>query len=140
MLTPHFRIEEFVPEVIFREYGDHSIWFIDERLPQLAEFIRMRFGCSMTINNWLWGGGRNNSGFREPECTIGARLSDHKRGIALDIVPKDITPEEIRQDIISNFLVYRKLGLTTIEMGTDTWLHISLRYTGLNELLQIPLY
>jgi len=94
----------------------------------------------MTINNWLWGRGRNNSGFREPECTIGARLSDHKRGIALDIVPKDITPEEIRQDIISNFLVYRKLGLTTIEMGTDTWLHISLRYTGLNELLQIPLY
>jgi len=138
-MTDHFRIEEFVPEVVFNQYGAQSIWFIDPRLPILAEALREKYG-PLTVNNWLWGGGRQNSGFRLPDCETGAYLSDHKRGIALDIVPKNITAEEMLNDVIQNYDLFKPLGLTTVETGTKGWVHISMRNTGLNELLKIKLW
>jgi hypothetical protein len=48
------------------------------------------------------------------------------------------TYEEFRNLIRNNFEELNKLGLTTIEMATPTWLHIDLRFTGIDYLYEVP--
>jgi hypothetical protein len=44
-LTIHSKsIHEFVPPAIYEQFADKSIWFIDPKIVQMAQFIRDRFG------------------------------------------------------------------------------------------------
>lgn len=129
-LTTNFWLEEFVSKAIYKKWGDASIWFIDPRLPLLFQFIRDRHG-SVTVNNWKWGGDRNYSGFREPTCKVGAKLSQHRFGRAGDGLVNNL--DEVWEDIEKNFDLYKKYGLTTIEKNV-TWLHGDMRWTGSDEL------
>lgn len=133
----NFIIKELVPKEIYVRWGDKSIWFIDERIFHLINFIRTRFAKPMTINNWHTGGGFNNRGFRTPTCVIGATLSQHRFGRAVDFNIDGVTPQEIYKDIVDNFSLYAKEGLTTIEDISLTigWTHIDIRYTGTPTLL-----
>ena len=136
MLTTNFRLEEFIDPDTFGRFGELSIWFIDPRLVTLAQFMRERLGKPCTINNWHGGGQYNYSGFRPPDCPIGATLSQHRFGRAMDLKVSGMTADEVRDDIIGNFDIYRKVGLTTIEDGdyAPTWCHIDIRETGLDTL------
>jgi len=139
-LTNNFTLDEFVPPQILDRFGDNSIWFIDHRLPLLAQGVRDRFNVGFIINNYLYGGNRVDSGFRMPDSSTGAELSDHKRGISIDMVPTGgILELDVIEDVINNFTYYQALGLTTIEVGTTGWIHLSLRWTGKNILLKIPI-
>ena len=135
-LTANFTLQEFIDPDTYKKYGTSSIWFIDPRIVNLAQFIRERLGKPCTINNWTSGGQYQLSGFRPPECTIGAKLSQHRFGRAIDLKVKDMTADEVREDIISNYDVYKKVGLTTIEDGAyaPTWCHIDIRDTKSDEL------
>lgn len=135
-VSSNFNLKEFIDPYTYGKFGDSSIWFIDNRIITLAQFIRERLNKPCTINNWSNGGQYQYSGFRPPQCTVGAKLSQHRFGRGIDIKVNGLTPDELREDIITNFDVYKKIGLTTIEDGefAPTWCHIDIRETNMEEL------
>lgn len=141
-LTEHFVLQEFIPKGIWEKYGGKSIWFIDYRIVTIAEFFRNRYGKPITINDWHKGGNRNQAGLRYWNTSIGASMSQHKFGRAIDmkwlIEPMDM--DEIRQDIKDWESEFLECGLTTIEEITDSWIHGDCRHTGLNHIYFIPYY
>ena len=137
-ISKDFSIHEFVPPMIYEYFVDKSLWFIDPRIVVLAQFIRDRFGKQVTINNYLAGGNYQYSGFRDHACTIGAVNSQHRQGRAIDFRVKGMEPEEVRQDIITYFPLYKAVGLTTIEADTATWIHADCRFTNQDSLLIVP--
>jgi len=137
-VSKDFSLAEFVPPAIYEHFVDKSIWFIDPKIVQMAQFIRDRFGKQVTINNYLTGGSYQYSAFRDSDCTIGATNSQHRHGRAIDFRIQGMSPMEIRADIIKNFEQYRASGLTTIEGGTPTWTHIDCRFTNMDSLLIVP--
>lgn len=131
-LTKNFSTYEFVPEEIYAKYGEHSRRFISPQIPAIAQFVRSRFNSAVTINNWLGnpsGYIYTESGFRMPDTKTGAKLSSHKRGSAIDIKVTKVTPEDVQQDILDHWSMYRDVGLTTIELWTPTWTHLSCEWT-----------
>ena len=137
-VSKDFSLAEFVPPAIYEHFVDKSIWFIDPKIVQMAQFIRDRFGKPVAINNYLTGGSYQYSAFRDCDCTIGATNSQHRHGRAIDFRIQGMSPMEIRADIIKNFDLYRPSGLTTIEGGTPTWTHIDCRFTNQDTLLIVP--
>lgn len=133
-----FILPEFVPRSIHYRYGDKSIWFLDPAVFDIAQFLKDRFKKIIIINNWIWGGTYNESGYRTPNTSTGATYSQHKFGRAIDVKIQDVTPAELRDDIIKHYNLYRKKGVTTIEEGTPTWTHIDCRNTGSDDLLIVP--
>jgi hypothetical protein len=97
----------------------------DERILKLIDVIREEYG-PMTINDWAWGGTNQFRGFRSGGCDVGATLSQHRFGRAVDMIPKEIHPRQIREDIIEDQWgrPYKDVG--GLEMGIS-WLHIDVR-------------
>lgn len=127
-----FYLHEFVSKEIYASWGKRSVWFLDQRLFLLAQFFRDRFGETIINNNEY-----NYSGFREPECKVGAKLSQHRFGRAMDLKFKNATVQEVYKDVIENYDLYKRFGLTTLENieKTPTWLHCDLRNVNQDELL-----
>ena len=126
--TPkHFRIEELVDRVVFQKYCNRAWQFLDSRILYSIDQIRNKLCKPITINDWLWGGTRVNSGLRSPETTTGAMYSQHKFGRAVDFIVKDMSAIEVRRWLVDNkgksFLKY----ITAIERNTPTWTHIDCR-------------
>lgn len=126
----HFKANELIDRHTYQKYqsrGDK--WMLgvlfDDRLLKLIDILREKFG-PMTINDWSWGGQSQYRGWRSPGCDIGATLSQHRFGRAVDMIPKDMHPKLIRQDIIKyqSCRPYRHIG--GLEMGIS-WLHIDVR-------------
>lgn len=138
-ISPNFILEEFVPKILFDYRAEKSIEMIDMRLVSLVESIRSWFNKPITINDWHKGGKLNDCGYRMPDSKTGATLSQHKFGRAADIHFSGITDyEAIRKEIQDNWIAFKDFGLTTIEAGTSTWLHVDIRYTGIGDLLIVP--
>jgi len=126
----HFGIKELVPKALYNKYkskGDAFLFQVvfDERLLRLIDRIREEYG-SMTCNDWPWGGSNQYRGFRPPDCSIGAVLSQHRFGRAVDLIPKSITPDEIRTEIIANQNSDKWKDVGGLEMDIS-WLHIDVR-------------
>lgn len=136
-ISDHFYIHEFVPKVIYNKYGENSKWFIRPEIIRLAEFYRTWFNAPLYINNWFWGGDKQNRGFRTPNTSIGALYSQHKLGAAFDCNIRGITPDEVRAEILAHEEEFMKVGLTTLEDGhfAPTWVHSDIRPTGLDNIL-----
>lgn len=144
-ISAHFIIEEFVPKVIWRKWGARSIWFISPFMVNYSELVRTRFGKPTYMNNWHTGGTLHNRGFRTPTTKVGGKLSQHRFKCAIDLNVKGVSPEEVADDIIRNFSIYKKVGLTTIENPEKTtgtrkgdeygWTHADCRTTNQCELL-----
>lgn len=135
-ISDHFLIPEFVSKETWEKYGDKSIWFVDPRLITVIEKIRAHFGKVIFINTWHLQSQYNYSGYRPPTCSIGATESQHRFGRAADIkVGGSFTCEEVRNIIRENWSAF---GVTTIEKDTPTWVHVDIRNTGLDHLLEVP--
>ena len=82
----------------------------------------------MVANTWYWGGRHQWRGFRTCDCTVGADYSQHRYGRASDLMPVEVTSEEIRNDIIQgeNFLY-----ITCIECKVIHLHHDERNYRGL---------
>ena len=136
-ISTHFRIEELVPKELFVKFGERSLWFIDQRIIDIAEVVRQRFDRPVMINNWHSGGSLNNRGYRMPDCAIGGTLSQHKRGCAADVNVEGIEVVDVYNDLLKNFDLYKKVGLTTVEdiaIATG-WCHLDCRQTRSDQLL-----
>ena len=136
MLTENFVIQEFVPPEVYKIFGVNSIWFIDFKVVSIAQWLRDYHNSPVTINNWHVGGKYTESGFRY-NTSLGASFSQHKYGRAIDVKIKDVEPNQIRDSIVDNFEELRDLGLTTIEAGTKTWVHLDVRFTDKKELFVV---
>ncbi|MFW5916194.1 MAG: hypothetical protein ACOCTM_01845 [Bacteroidota bacterium] len=138
-VSDNFDIREFVHPDVWNEYGEKSVWFVNRKLILCDQALRDRYGLTM-INNWhyfhedLWySRKRVNSGFNLNR-DIGADYSMHKLGLASDSIYKDVTADEVREDILKHEKFWLDMGLTTLESGdfAKTWVHKDTRYTGLD--------
>ena len=136
-ISDHFYLQEFVPESIYSRFGQNSLWFIDPKVISIAGWIRDYFEKPLIINTWHMGGNRQYSGFRPPATKVGALLSQHRYGRAMDFYITSIPAQEIQLAIKKNFLFLKQLGLTTMEAGTDTWTHLDVRFTNSSDLLLV---
>lgn len=134
-----FRIEELVPKSIYRHRGDKAWELLDIRLVWLVDCFKMWLEnkkakkIPFTINNWLWKGSRNWSGFRTVGYKGYSPTSQHSLGRAFDILVKGFPIREV-QELLEEFVntyfeEIQELHLqVTIEMGSSvTWLHIDSR-------------
>ena len=130
-VRPHFRLKEFVPPNIYDEFGGKSIWFLDQRMLDLAEFYRTFFDAPVTVNTWHRGGNMSLRGYRPPMTNTGATFSQHKFGRAFDCTIEGYSPDEVRQTIFEHEQVFMDKGLTTLESGqkAPTWVHSDIRHT-----------
>ena len=142
-LTKNFYLREFIDPETYKQYGNSSIWFLDERVINIAQKLRDRLGSVLYINTWyIPGGSFLHSGFRPPGCQVGASKSQHKFGRAIDVKTQDYNEEganTIRDEIINNFSTYKEIGLTTIEAEeyAPTWCHIDTRWSKEDKLIII---
>lgn len=137
-ISEHFDLREFVDPLTYLIRGEKSAELVDIRLVNLVQFIRDYFGKPVTINNWHTGGQYKESGLRAQGSKTGAFYSQHKFGRAADLKIEGLEPEYVRNVIRKNWPKFRAYGLTTIEKDTPTWVHIDVRFTGLQTLLEVP--
>ncbi|KKN74681.1 hypothetical protein LCGC14_0388830 [marine sediment metagenome] len=134
-VSTNFHLKEFIDKKTYQKWGEASLWFIDPRIIQVAQFIRTRHGKAITINGTLNGHTYNYSGFDPPRGYRKATsLSQHQFGRAVDLKFSGMTVQEAYKDIIDNQDVYLKIGLTTVENieATPSWLHIDIRETRMD--------
>lgn len=121
-----FDVREFVPPNVFALRGERAWELLDPRILLTANQLRERFG-PVKVNDWHRGGHFKYSGFRDPACLIGARLSQHRFGRALDMKFRDASPREVFRYILENRSEFPYI--TTIEdvEHTPTWVHVDCR-------------
>ena len=112
--------------------GLEPFWFIDSRAIQAFINLKKKY-TDIWVNDY--DRDFNYSGYRNPDCTIGTKTSQHRAGRALDLHCID-TPA-LYAWIKSYYSAYH---ITTIEMIGDTpgWVHVDFRYTGQSDLLIVP--
>jgi len=125
----YFSLREVLPQNFYannKPIRGEKLWLLfDPRILQTADLLRERYG-TLIANTWAWGGTHQFRGFRPFNCGIGAEFSQHKFGRALDLIPKHVSSEEIRRDIIAQPNGANYKYITAIE--TDiSWLHIDCR-------------
>lgn len=133
-IAKNFVLQEFVSHETWRRFGTNSIWFIDPKIVAICQFLRNKFAVKITINDWHLGGNYFESGFRDSLSTVGSKFSQHRFGRAADIKVKGLNSNLVRKFIIEDYKELNKLGLTSIEIDTETWVHIDTRFTNKNEL------
>jgi hypothetical protein len=137
-VSEDFFLDEFIDPVIYGQWGERSIQFIDHRIILAAQFVREKTGRSVTINNWATKGRFKESGLRRFDTRTGASMSQHKFGRAIDIKVSGMTPREVFAIVKAHedYLIENQI-ITTIESlsMTPTWLHLDCRFTGLDRFL-----
>ena len=128
----NFKIQELVSDIIYQKYQfkPYLLWNVfDERLLYTLDRLGKRYG-KLVMNDWLWRRHDSNAnryrGWRDPSCTIGAALSQHKFGRAGDVIPVETTAEQIRQDILFSPFHQDFKFITCIEADVS-WLHFDVR-------------
>jgi len=119
----------FVPQSIFKTYGDRSSIFVDKRILEIYIVLKDKYKIAPTINNYHLGGQLQNRGFRIPTSIVGALFSQHKFGRAEDFNISGWKSKDLWNDIISNPQFLIDVGCTTIEdiNFTPTWVHLDCR-------------
>lgn len=121
-----FRIEELVPKAVFDKRGEKAWELINPELSVSVQAIKDYTNCRVTINDYLWGGIRNNQCFRTADFYDGFSLSQHLRGDAADPLIEGMSPEESRELIIY-MKKNGKLDYVTAMEDEVNWLHIDCR-------------
>jgi hypothetical protein len=140
-LTKNLYLDEYIPrELYLREgiYGDMynnlplNTWMdilqrkINKQMVAADQKLRDQFGA-VIINNWIYNGERNYSGYRPKTCSVGYFLSDHREGNASDKIFQDVKTEEVIDYIEKN---WEDLGINIIEKGVS-WVHTSVAWTDM---------
>jgi hypothetical protein len=125
MQCRHFGIKELIHPKIYTRYGDTAWRFLDPKILTVIDTLRDRYG-PIVINDWGWGGNLRNCGLRLPDGSVGAYMSMHKLGGAVDVHFKSVGMREVFEDIMSNELHWYTRGLRRIEnlVHTPTWMHL----------------
>lgn len=123
--SKYFKIEELVPEELYKRYGDKCWDFLDPRLLESIDVIKERFPKGVIIiNDWLWNKNRNWSGIRTSDSPYYSPGSMHSWGKAVDMIFSKYDPEEVRRDIINNPDIYPYIKGLELDIS---WVHIDTR-------------
>lgn len=123
-LTYNFQLEEFTHPLIHEKIGDRSKSFLCPMLAYTWQSIRDELDEEITINDWLWGGDRVNSGLRVPKSDFGADLSAHKFGNAGDGQFEKTNPAEVHKMILDNPDKFPYITRMESVLATPTWVHL----------------
>lgn len=124
----HFELYEVLPKNYYNgnKHKGANLWFLfDNRVLWTMDRLRKRFG-RIAVNTWYWGGSNQYRGYRPFDCGVGAELSQHKFGRAIDSVPLDVELDEVRSEIINNPTDPDYKYISCIEIYVP-WLHIDCR-------------
>lgn len=130
----YFELYEWLPKNFYNThypyYGENLWWMLfDHKIRYTAQQLRLRYG-PMVMNDWHWRSNDNHCnqyrGYRPLSCSVGAKLSQHKVGKALDAKFRKGSVEKIRKDIIANPYHEDFKYITCIEMDVS-WLHVDVR-------------
>lgn len=125
----YLRLYELFPRELYERFKHDPLrlWsLMDDRVLWTADQLRERFGA-IRVNDWRSrDGGFQLRGFRPWDTDIGAALSQHKFGRALDCNFKNATAQEVQVDIRENQNRPQYLHITCIEDGVS-WLHFDVR-------------
>ena len=128
--TPaHFIVEEFVSEPLYKLIATKGLWLMDLRIVWTADAIWEHYkdvlgkNPSVYINGWKWGHNTNFRGFREYDCGIGALMSMHKEGKAIDFDIAGVPAEDVRREILDNQGAEWAQFISRMENDTS-WVHI----------------
>lgn len=131
MKSKYFKIQELVSKETYNVRGERAWQLIDPYLIMTIDKLKEVFPKgTITINNWLWSGNRNESGLRVYGMKHYSPYSMHSFGKAADAVFSHYKTEEVRQYIIDNPKEFPYIK--GIELGVS-WLHIDTR--NLDEVL-----
>lgn len=100
--TKHFNTEELVSKQVFDVIGDDAIKLFDPKALETLEAIREILDVPLICNDWKSGGTRDDCGYRDKLCTVGASNSAHKEGKAYDLISSKMSAQEMRDIIITN--------------------------------------
>ena len=125
-IPEYYKVYELVPRDLYEATEDKAelLYLFDSRILRAADFLRGRFG-PMRCNDWFWGGQNHYRGYRPFDCRVGAELSQHKFGRALDLAPVYEPVEKLREALIRK--IWLTDGLITCVEATVPWLHIDCR-------------
>lgn len=130
-----YRPRHFAPHELLPDLTGDETWDtldpalrakLDDRLLETADDVRDLLGVPCTCNDYARGGKRRWSGFRPPSCTVGAKGSQHRKGRAVDLLPKGMTAG------VARIVVRKAVGagklphLGAVELDVS-WLHIDVR-------------
>jgi len=155
MISKNYDVRELVPPEIYNRFGPDSVRYVSQDVVDFLEWISDYLKVHVIVNNWhffqanpkptgkeewfLDGHIYKNSGFRMPDCPEGANLSQHKFKDAIDCKASGFETGTIRGIVIENFeSLKERFGVSTIEIDTPTWDHVSFCLTGLDHLLLLP--
>lgn len=122
----YFDLRELVPPDLYMARGQSAWELIEPRLLVVADALREKFG-PLTVNNWHLGGSYTQSGLRDPVTGIGARLSQHKRGAAIDAKFRDAAPRKVFDYLLEHADEWPLLTVLEDVEHTPTWIHIDVR-------------
>ncbi|WP_430735153.1 hypothetical protein [Halodesulfovibrio aestuarii] len=145
-IPQHFSIEELLPPPVFlpdafRRAGYESLFrLFDFRVLVTLDLLRKRYG-PCTVNNWhfydssAWGDLSVHmfrfSGWRPFDCEEGADLSEHKLFRAMDCKFRQVTPNEIWDDMIAKTSAPEFEFMQRIEAFSGmTWFHFDMGQHG----------
>ena len=104
MYTPKYvKLYELVPESYYNDIEKKGLlskgfMIFNPLVLETIDMLREKYG-PVTINNWKSGGSYQYRGFRPTNSSVGAFLSAHKFGEAMDCNFKNATASEIRKDM-----------------------------------------
>lgn len=122
----YFQLHELVGPDVLDARGEAAWELLDPRLLASLDRLRAFFG-PISINNWMWGGGRTESGLRSALTSTGARYSQHKYGRASDCHFKQVTPQEAYERILANPEDFPLVTCLEHIDATPSWLHVDVR-------------
>lgn len=137
-IKKYFRVEEFVCKHVYNRFKEQSWQFLDEKLLDVVVFIREGLGLPMYINNWVWGGNKDERGLRCNVCDIvktktmknEVYMSAHPFGKAVDFNVKGMTVQEVRDWLWE----HRNELPHPIRVEKDvTWNHVDVHLYGMSK-------
>ncbi len=141
-LKKYFKIHELVGKELYAKHGDES-WFVFETdALHCLLLIRVGLGRSMYLNNWFWGGNKDERGFRSNIQYICKKKTDnnvlyvsgHPLGNAFDFIVKGMIAEDVRDWIVEHADIFPcKIRLEWKKNGKPIkWTHIDTKWFSNN--------
>lgn len=133
----YFDIEELVGKRTFKKYGERAWRFLDYRALYALLIVREGLDRSITVNDWKWGGKRQQRGLRTIVQQMIKNffykdklyLSAHLFAKAFDYDVEGMTAQQVRLWIVSNEHLFPfKIRLE----GLVTWVHMDVIWESQN--------
>ena len=138
----YYKLYELLPKDVYDELNDNGIleigWYLfDSRFLWTIDALREKWNTATYVNTWyielknIFQEQYNYSGYRNFDCLIGAKWSQHKFGRAGDLKIPSLSIDNIINDMKNNPDDPAYKYITAVESKvkgkTPSWLHIDIR-------------